>query len=221
VLLTTSTRIIDVTLPISPALPVWPGDPAIDIQPLLRIADGGGCNTTRIAFPTHCGTHVDPPKHFFDNGPTLSDLPLDRWVGPCQVVRIPDEVVRIEPTHLQAAGIDRATTRLLLKTGNSTRWDTRPHAFQSGYAALTRDAARWVVERGIALIGIDYLSFELDDDADHLTHKIILGAGVVAIEALDLRAVEPGFYDLVCLPLKLEGGDGAPARVILLSGDDD
>ena len=78
-----------------------------------------------------------------------------------------------------------------------------------------------MVERGIELIGIDYLSFELDDDADHLTHKIILGAGVVAIEALDLRAVEPGFYDLVCLPLKLEGGDGAPARVILLSGDDD
>jgi arylformamidase len=215
-----SPRILDVTLPFSPDLPVWPGDPAIAFAPLSRIGAGGSCNTTQIVCPTHCGTHVDPPRHFIEDGAALSEVPLERWVGPCQVVRIPDEVSRIEPSDLDAAGIAPGTTRLLLKTNNSARWDTWPHSFQTGYTALTPAAARWVVDQGIELIGIDYFSFELYDDAENATHKTILGAGLVAIEGLDLRLVEAGAYDLICLPLKIENGDGAPARVILLSHDD-
>lgn len=212
--------IIDVTLPFSPDVPVWPGDPRIELRPLARIAEGAPCNTTQIVCPTHCGTHVDPPRHFVEHGQDLDQVPLERWIGPCQVVRIPDEVRRVEPEHLSAAGISPDTTRLLLKTGNSRRWDTWPHTFQTDYTALTPSAADWVVDRGIQLIGIDYFSFELYDDAENRTHRTILGAGIVAIEALDLRAVDPGFYDLICLPLRVAQGDGAPARVVLIQRDD-
>ena len=212
-----TTRIYDVTLPFSPELPVWPGDPPIEFTPVNRTAAGSTFNSSRIACPTNCGTHVDPPWHAAHDGATLSDIPIERWVGPCQVVRIEDSVDRIEPEHLDAAGIGSETlrSRLLLRTRNSAHWGIRPLTFATDYVALSLEAARWIVERGIQLIGVDALSFEPYDSDDSI-HRLILGSGLNAIEGLDLSEVSPGYYDLVCLPLKLEAGDGAPARVILL-----
>lgn len=216
VAITEHTRVHDVTLALSSAFPVWPGDPPIAISPWTRIAEGASANVTRISFPSHCGTHVDPPRHSFDNGAALDRIPIERWIGRCQVVQIDDSVDQIEPDHLESAGIDRSTTRLLLGTRNSANWQREPVTFATDYVALTRSAAHWVVDRGIKLIGIDALSFELFDDGEGIVHRTILGNDCVAIEGLDLTGIAPGFYDLICLPLKLRDGDGAPARVILL-----
>ena len=198
---------IDVTVPFSADLPVWPGDPAIELRPLERIESGGSSNVSQIVCPTHCGTHVDPPRHFIDDGATMSDLPIERWVGPCQVIAIDPAVTRIEPHHLIAADFELGTERLLLKTGNSEKWNHQPHVFETDYAALTPDAARWVVEHGVKLVGIDYFSIELFD-SDGATHRSLLGNDVIVIEALDLRSVDPGEYLLLCMPLKVEQGDG-------------
>lgn len=216
---TPNRKIYDVTIPFSVEVPVWPGDPAIELRPLDRISAGASSNVTQIVCPTHCGTHVDPPLHFHDGAAALDAIPLERWVGPCQVVHLPDNVARIEPDHLEAAGIAPETTRLIFRTSNSAKWRERPLVFDTRYVALSPQAATWVVDHGIKLIGIDYLSIECWDDAENATHKTMLGNDVVAIEGLDLSEVPAGFYELVCLPLKIAGGDGAPARVILL-GDD-
>lgn len=207
-------QLIDVTIPFSDDLPVWPGDPAIELRPLARIETGGSSNVTQIVCPTHCGTHVDPPRHFIADGATMSDVPLERWVGPCQVIELDPSIARIEPQHLIASDFELGTERLLLKTANSEKWNHQPRVFETDYAALTPDAARWVVEHGVKLIGIDYFSIELFD-GDGATHRTLLGNDVVVIEALDLRAVEPGEYLLLCMPLKIQDGDGAPARVAL------
>lgn len=209
-----SLKLFDVTMPFSADFPVWPGDPAVELRPLQRIEAGDSANVTQIICPTHCGTHVDPPRHFIVGGPTMSGLPIERWVGPCQVVEIDASIFRIEPKHLTNAGFKPGVERLLLKTSNSAKWDHTPLAFETDYAALTIGAARWLVEQGVKLVGIDYLSIELFD-GDGETHRTLLGNGVLVIEGLDLREIEPGAYLLICLPLKIENGDGAPARVVL------
>lgn len=214
--ITAHTRIHDITLPFSADFPVWPGDSPIETTPLFRIANGDSSNVTRISLPSHCGTHVDPPWHFADDGAKLDQIPIERWVGPCQVIRIDDSVDRLDVTHLETASIDSKTTRLLFRTRNSAHWLREPVTFVTDYVALTRGAARWIVERGIKLIGIDALSFEPYDDEENYVHRTILGNDVVAIEGLNLTGIASGFYDLICLPLKLRDGDGAPARVILL-----
>jgi arylformamidase len=214
-----ATKIHDVTLPFSPAFPVWPGDPAIEIREVTRTAQGEVFNTSQIVCPTHCCTHVDPPWHIIDDGQNLDQIPLERWVGQCQVVGFADEIDFIEPRHLESAGIAKDTTRLLLKTRNSQHWIRRPLSFDTDFVALSLDAARWIIEHGIELIGVDALSFERFDSLDDAVHRMILGNGIVAIEGLNLATIEPGFYDLICLPLRIVGGDGAPARVILLEHD--
>jgi arylformamidase len=206
----------DVSLPFSAGFPVWPGDPPIEIRIATRIADGADFNTSQIICPSHCCTHVDPPWHIVNDGAKLDDIPLERWIGPCQVASIADDVDVIEPAHLEDAGIAAATTRLLLKTRNSAYWQKRPIEFDTNYTAISASSAHWLIEHNIALLGIDALSFERYDSPHDEVHRIVLGSGIVAIEGLDLFAVEPGFYDLVCLPVNIVGADGAPARVILI-----
>ena len=210
-------RIYDVTLPLAPGLPVWPGDPAIEVEPVTRIARGDVANVSRVVLSSHSGTHVDAPWHFVEGGTKLDQIPPERWVGPCVVVAMPEGVRRIEPEHLEAAQIAPGTERLLLKTANSRRWAAGPLDFVEDYVALMPAAARWVVKRGIGLVGIDYLSIETYDDAANETHRTLLGNGVLVIENLNLTGVEPGPYTLLCLPLRLAAGDGAPARVLLVA----
>jgi len=207
-------RIWDITVPFRTDLPLWPGDPPPRTSLMKSMEGGYRCNVTRLETGVHFGTHLDAPCHFIEGGKAVEELDLDMLVGPCVVAEIPD-TGEITPAHLDALALPPDTRRLLLKTRNSALWDRPDHAFVEDYAALTADAARWVVERGIGLVGIDYLSIQLFADAVSTTHLALLGAEVIIVEGLDLRAVAPGDYFLTCLPMKLAGADGAPVRAIL------
>jgi arylformamidase len=208
-------KIFDISLPISPDLPVWPGDPAVVLERIRAQSEGSASNDSRIACSVHSGTHVDAPLHFIDQGASVDQLPLDILVGPVEVVEVPntDSITR---DILESLPLPEQTERLLIKTRNSTLWQDTGHAFNPDFVALDRQAARWVVDRGVRLIGVDYLSVQLFNDKAPTTHRVLLEAGVVIVEGLDMREIEPGRYQLICLPLKLVGSDGAPARTILI-----
>lgn len=212
------TRIYDVTVPVTPALPVWPGDPAVTISAVTRIADGGACNLSYLSCSNHTGTHVDAPWHFLETGARLDEIPLERWVGPCYVADLRAAGSTIDPPDLAAAGIPGQTLRLLLRTRNSDGWMSWSSIFEEDYVALSAAAAAWIVESGIRLVGIDGASVDPFHDEAHPAHHTLLGNDVLIIENLDLARVAPGPYELVCLPLKLDGLDGAPARVMLMGG---
>ena len=208
-------KIYDVTLPIDPGMVIWPGDGGVRLVPIRRMADGDDLNLSKLALGVHTGTHVDAPYHFVADGTTIEQLPLEVLVGPTVVVHLPD-VTTITAADLEAPYLPPETQRVLFKTRNSSLWAQGETAFQTGFVALTLDAARWIVERPIRLVGVDYLSVDGFGSQGHPVHRTLLGAGVVAIEGLNLSRVEPGVYDMYCLPLKLVGADGAPARVILI-----
>lgn len=207
-------RIWDITVPFRTDLPLWPGDPPPRTSLMKSMEGGYRCNVTRLETGVHFGTHLDAPCHFIEGGKAVDQLDMAMLVGPCVVAEIPD-TGEITPAHLDALALPAGTERLLLKTRNSALWDRPDHPFFKDYAALTAGAARWVVERGIRLIGIDYLSIQLFADAVSTTHLVLLEAEVIIVEGLDLRAVAPGAYQLACLPMKLAGADGAPVRAIL------
>lgn len=208
--------IYDITFTISPDFPVWPGDPAIRLEQIASMDAGEIANVSRLDAGVHVGTHVDAPHHFLNDGRTVEDLPLDVLTGPCRVVTLPDELEHVSAAALEAAGIPAGTERLLLRTRNRHLWAESPQAFRRDFAAITADGAEWLVAHGVRLVGVDYLSVA-PFDAPVPTHRILLGAGVVVVEGLDLAAVPAGEYTLYCLPLKLKGADGAPARAILVA----
>jgi arylformamidase len=192
--------IIDISRPLSPATPVWPGDPPVIVEPVARVEDGDPAAVSRLALGTHTGTHVDPPAHFFPGEPAVDALPLDVLMGPAVVAQF--DPGPIDGTALESTALPRGSSRLLLKTGGDA-------------GAVTPDGARWLVERGVRLVGADTLSIE-PETRDYPVHRILLGAGVVIVEGLDLAPVAPGPYELVCLPLRIAAGDGAPARAVLI-----
>lgn len=208
-------KIFDISVSIHPKLPVWPGDPQVVLERYRQQSKGDASNDSRLACSVHCGTHIDAPAHFIDRGTTIEQLSLDSLVGSATVVEFP-EIDRITPDLLETQQIDAQTDRLLLKTKNSELWADPEHEFYPDFVALSAESARWVVNKGIKLVGIDYLSIQLFKDAEPQTHQILLEAGVIILEGLDLRAVAPGSYQLICLPLKLAGSDGSPARAILI-----
>ena len=208
-------KIFDISVSIHPKLPVWPGDPQIVLERYRQLANGDASNDSRLACSVHCGTHIDAPAHFIEKGNAIEQLSLDSLVGNATVVEFP-KIDRITPDLLETQKIDTQTNRLLLKTKNSELWADPEHEFYPDYVALSAEAARWIVNNGIQLVGIDYLSIQLFKDAEPLTHRILLEAGVIILEGLNLRDVKPGTYQLICLPLKLTGSDGAPARAILI-----
>ena len=205
----------DVSVPVAPGIPAWPGDPAMISEPFSLIANGDACNLAVLHMSGHTGTHVDPPWHFIDDGARLDQVPVERWFGPCVVMELADDVLEIEPAHLEAAEIPAGTERLLFKTSNSHRWRPLPMPFEEDFVALSPSGARWVADRGIGLVGIDYLSIEGWNDSANETHRTLLGEGVLILEGLNLTGIEPGDYFLFCLPLLLQGADGAPARALL------
>jgi len=207
-------RIHDISVPISSESIVYPGDPAVRIVPVSRISEGARANVSILRFGSHTGTHVDPPYHFVESGLTVDLLPLDVLVGECLVCPVEQSPV-ISVAELEAAGIPAGTERILFKTRNSELQGET--AFRADYTYLDPEAAGWLVERRIKLVGTDYLSIDKFKSGTHATHLRLLESGVVVVEGLDLRAVPGGTYTLVCLPLKIAGGDGAPARAILIS----
>jgi arylformamidase len=210
------TRLIDVSLVLGADTLVWPGDPPIAIDPKLRISRGDSANVSEIRLGTHSGTHVDPPVHFIDGTAGIDQLALDRVVGEAVVVDLDGVREPIEPSRLEALDLPADAARVLLRTGNSELWRTSPVTFPETYACLTPDAARWIVERGIQLVGTDFLSIEERGATGHPVHHTLLENGVVIVEGLDLFDARPGRYTFMCLPLKIEDGDGGPARAVLI-----
>ncbi len=205
-------KIHDITVTISNDLPVYPGDPGIQIRPTLSIAAGDVCCVSQLSFGTHIGTHVDPPAHFVAGGATLDQLSLDVLIGPARVIDV-GEAPFIDVAVLNRVNLD-GVTRVLFKTLNSLLWNSTDE-FYEDFVYLETDAAEMLVERGVKLVGIDYLSVEKFNFAEPTTHYALLRHNVIIIEGLDLNAVAPGDYELICLPIKLKDGDGGPARVVL------
>lgn len=204
---------IDISVPLDHRLPVWPGSPGFRITPLITMGGDSVANVSHLAMELHTGTHIDAPRHFVADGATVEDIPLDALIGPAAVARI-GTGGPIGPAELEALDLPVNVDRLLLRTPNSSLWAKHPGEFQQDYAALSLDGARWVVDRGIRLFGIDYLSVQRFSDGPE-THQVLLKAGVVLLESLNLSAVEPGSYELICLPLALVGTEAAPARAFL------
>jgi arylformamidase len=210
-------KIHDVSLVIRPDMVTWPSEPPPRIDPLRRIAKGDTANVSVISISDHAGTHVDPPVHFIDGGNTIDRLPIAPLVGPCRVLEYRDQG-HVSAAWLERAGIPPGTERLLFKTANSDRWRD-PHAsFTRDFTTINASAAKWCVDHGVKLVGVDYLSIEPQgpEKAGYPVHMTLLRASVVIIEGLDLHEIAPGTYELVCAPLKIEDGDGGPARVFLI-----
>lgn len=205
--------IYDISLPISESLPVWPGDPPIRITHSSHLDRGDEATVSRLDIGAHTGTHVDAPAHFVPGGGGVDRLDLDLLVGPALVVHVP-EAAALSADLLETLDIPPGTQRVLFRTRNSQLWARPLGKFDEDFVAITEDGARWLVARGVRLVGVDYLSVAPFHDPGP-THQILLRAGIIAVEGLDLGQVAPGRYQLVCLPLKLAGGDGAPARAIL------
>jgi arylformamidase len=206
----------DISLPISHAMPVWPGDPSIRIEQVSSHSAGDKLNVSRLEMGTHTLTHVDAPRHIEDGGLTVDRLPLDLLIGPALVVEPRYEGNLITATDLGELGIRHGAERLLIKTRNSELWAGGPYEFETDYVALSRDAGLWLLSRGIKLVGVDYLSVDAFDSHKLEVHHTLLEEGVVILEGLNLSLVPEGRYQLICLPLKVRDGDGAPARAVLM-----
>lgn len=204
----------DVTLTISQELPTWPGDPKVQITQISSIESGADSNVTHVSFPVHVGTHVDAPYHFIQGGDTVDKLPIKVLTGRAYVQHLMD-VDEITKEVLEAANIPPRTRRILFRTRNSDLWAQKNFEFQTNFVGLAADAAAYLVQRGVRLVGVDYLSVA-PYHSTKPTHDILLNAGVVIVEGLNLSEVDQGRYSLYCLPLKIEGADGAPARAILV-----
>ena len=204
-------KLYDATLGIHEEMGGFPGDPPFKAEPVSRIQNGDDFNLTRISMGTHLGTHVDPPAHFLDNGATVDQIALENMVGPGTVADLRGRP-QIDRRALEKA-LDAGTKRVLLKTDNGPRLlATRWHP-DSVY--LTEDGARYLVENRIRLVGIDALSIEHPENPGSPVHHLLLKAGVLVAEGVHLLEIPPGEYEIFCLPLKITGGDGAPARILL------
>lgn len=204
-------RIYDVSLPVYPGMLVWPGNPPMAIDYVKSIAQGASSNVSLLHIGSHSGTHVDAPRHFIDGAPGIDAIDPQILVGKARLVRL-TEAHHIDRSALEQLNL-KGVSRLLLGTRNSAL--LRKGQFTTDYAFVFEDAARYIVEMGIKLVGIDWLSIEEYQKPGRPTHHTLLGAGVVVIEGLNLSNVPPGDYELLCLPLKIKDGDGAPARVFL------
>lgn len=211
----TDMKIYDISLTIDENLPTWPGDPAAIRRRVKKIEEGSNANVSELVMGAHTGTHVDAPYHFLSGGSTIESLPLDVLVGPVQVVELPLECDLIDGAAVACAGIKPGAERVLFKTRNSTFWHKEKVVFEEGFVGVSKDGAEKLVELGVKFVGLDYLSIAPYKQS-RPTHEVLLNAGVVILEGVDLTGVPAGIYTLYCLPLKLGGADGAPARAILM-----
>ncbi len=204
----------DISVRIDPTIVVWPGQPGVEMRHLSHLSKGDAATVTHLSLSAHTGTHVDAPNHFMPDQEGVDQIDLNTVVGPALVVDVPD-VVEISADIFEALAIPSGTERLLIRTGSSRLWEEGHTSFFEDYAGVTRSGAQWLVDHGVKLIGVDYLSVALYRDTA-APHRILLGAKVVILEGLNLTRIAPGIYDLVCLPLKLAGCDGSPVRAILI-----
>jgi arylformamidase len=208
-------KIFDVSLTIREGMAVWPGENPVILNRRTKIEEGAHANVSFLSLGAHTGTHVDAPFHFIADGSKVDEMPLEVLIGPVQVVEVPDAVIVINAEVLAGLKIADEPKRILFKTSNSHYWDLDTDEFQTAFVGIDLSASEELVKRGMILVGIDYLSAS-PYKISKPTHDELLGAQMIIIEGLDLRKVQAGFYTLYCLPLKLHGADGAPARVILI-----
>jgi arylformamidase len=214
--MTDDTKWIDVSVPLRTGLAHWPGDPEPTFELISEIERGAEANVTLCRMTVHTGTHMDAPAHFLPGREGIDHFPIDAGIGPAKVVSVPMECNVIGPAELESAAVGRSD-RLILKTRNSREpWHRQD--FKADFVALNSAGARFLAEKGIAFLGVDYLSVGLYQSDGAATHRILLSAGIWIVEGLNLTEVGDGDYDLVCLPLRIEGGDGSPARVALRPG---
>jgi arylformamidase len=206
-------RRIDVSMPLFAGMPAFPGDPVFGTAPLRRIERGDDYSLSSLSFGSHTGTHIDPPSHFVAGGTTVDAIDLAAVNGPCEVVEVPESSESIGPDEL--GELRSRSDRLLFRTANSARWAERLRFFRD-YVALTLPAAQRIRERRPRLVGIDALSIENDPTGRFPVHRELLGHGILILEGLLLGDAPAGSYRLECLPLRLQGGDGGPARAILV-----
>ena len=200
----------DISVPIHTGMHVYDGNPGFRLELVSSIAAGASANVSRLDLGVHNGTHVDAPLHFIDGGPGTESLDLETLIGPAYVVDATAVSGDLDAEALGSVAFPSDLTRIIFKTSNSQLWSRG--SFSRDFVRLSGSGARFLIERGVRLVGIDYLSI-----GDPEAHQELLAARVIALEGLDLREVDPGKYELICLPLRLEGSDGAPARAILRS----
>jgi arylformamidase len=204
-------KLIDVTVPLDASLPTYPGNTPFSIEAVKRIARGDSSNVSTLHMSAHAGTHVDAPRHFFDEAGGADALPLEMMVGRTRVVEITS---RSGIGAEQLADLDLSDdVRILFKTSNSRLWASPE--FHTDYVGVTASGAEHLIAHGIKVVGVDYLTVEEFKKPGAPAHHVLLGGGAIIIEGLNLRDVDPGIYDMLCLPLRVVGADGAPARVLL------
>lgn len=208
--------IYDLSVPLSAELPTYPGDPGIRIQDWSKIANGDSANLSALSFGAHTGTHVDAPAHFIDGAKKVDSLPLDVLIGAAQVIEVPEEIRVIDEAFVTAR-CATGSKRVLFKTRNSAFWSSHFTEFRTDFTCMDLRAAQALIDRGVKLVGIDYLSVEKFHSKDHEVHRALLSHEVIIVEGLNFTDVPAGSYELMCLPLRLRTnlGDGAPARVVL------
>ncbi len=207
-------RIYDISVPIRSGGLVYPGNPEIDVALQQAVAKGASANVSTIRFGSHTGTHADAARHFFDDGQPVDKIPLERLIGPALLLGFSDSVRSVGAAELREHDI-KNQKRILLRTRNSAFLSQRD--FVKDYTFLAPDGAQYLVDNGVELVGIDYLSIEQFHSGHHRTHRTLLEQSVVIVEGLDLSVPPPGEYQFICLPLRIEGCDGAPARAVLVA----
>lgn len=207
-------KIYDISLTIQNGMVVWPGDPQVKLERIYKIEDGANANVSKLELSVHTGTHLDAPHHFINGAKTIETLPLDVLIGPVQVVQLTDSVDLINGEIVEKAGIAAGVTRVLFKTRNSAYWLKTDQVFEKGFVGVSADGARMLVKIGIQLVGIDYLSIAPYKQS-RPTHEVLLKSEMIILEGVNLNGIEPGMYTLICLPPKLGGSDGSPARAVL------
>jgi arylformamidase len=206
-------KLIDVSVPIRDAMTVYRGNPPVRIRPAMTLRKDG-VNLSELCLGSHTGTHVDAPSHFIQGGKGIDRLDLQRFIGPAWVADLRRVRGGISAADLRRARIPRGSRRILMRTSNSRLWHPA-RRFQTGFVYLAADGADWMVERGVELVGIDYLSIEGYGISDAPTHKRLLGAGIPIVEGLDLFQVRPGRWQMAAFPLRIENGDAGLTRAVL------
>jgi len=207
-----NSKIIDISIPISDKIPIWPGSNSPSLKLNSKISDGNDVNVSFLEMEIHTGTHFDAPYHFIETGKKSHDISLSEFVGTCFVINLIGNKV-INSKVLENANIPNNCTKLLIRSNDLLHKNLK---FNKSYSALEESGAEWIAQNGIKLVGIDYLSIELFENNNFLAHKTLLKNDIIILEGLNLYDVENGFYELVALPLKLENCEAAPVRAILI-----
>ena len=205
--------IYDISLTLSPDLVSWPGEDAFQLSKMYSIENGDNCNVTELRMSAHQGTHIDSPYHFLNNGSKSESLLIENLIGLCVVIDILERNI-INKIHVEGYDFSKYK-RVIFKTKNSILWESNIKKFEKNFVSLSLEAAKYLHDKGVVLVGIDYLSIEGFSSVTHDVHKLLLGNNIIILEGLNLFNVHAGYYELVCLPIKLAGSDGSPARAIL------